>query len=371
MRRLTASDIVTAIGHLPKNRVYHYINPRTKGHIEILSVTYPEGPIYIRRSNPYKPKTDKAARLEYGEETISSQMIWRIANAFSEGHPINFDRVLGGSYNTRSVLESLLAHTPEFYFCYPGRIEVINSSSKIERGHKHLMWLPDQPHEAGVIQQIKTDIVISEIPTVEVSYDALVVPDNALAGEIDIELKRRHAQIQVALIMIGRQLGFRTWVAQGDKGITYKSQRIGEMEGVVSSLRNEKLISAFDDAYKAAAFIDCIWFKNGKLMPAVMEIEHSTGVTSGLTRMKGLMDALPPFPTRYVIVAPDEDREKVLREANRPQFQCLNTRYFPYSAVEELYALCQRRKIRGVTEEFLDSYMEATLQVAASEGYTN
>ena len=49
-------------------------------------------------------------------------MIWRVANAISEGEPINFDRVLGGSYNTRSVLESLLASTPEFYYCYPGRI---------------------------------------------------------------------------------------------------------------------------------------------------------------------------------------------------------------------------------------------------------
>ena len=95
-------------------------------------------------------------------------------------------------------------------------------------------------------------------------------------------------------------------------------------------------------------------------MPAVMEIEHTTGITSGLTRMRGLQDALPErFPTRYVIVAPDEDREKAVREINRPQFRSLQAKYFPYSAVEELYALCQRRKIRGVTEEFLDCYMES------------
>ncbi|MDI3409935.1 hypothetical protein QKW52_03855 [Bacillus sonorensis] len=94
-----------------------------------------------------------------------------------------------------------------------------------------------------------------------------------------------------------------------------------------------------------------------------MEVEHSTGVTSGLTRMKGLQDTIPAFLTRYVIVAPDEERNKVLREANRPQFQSLNVRYFPYSAVEELYSLCQRRKIKGVTEEFLDSFMEPTVKL--------
>ncbi|MBE5394940.1 hypothetical protein HT747_07230 [Brevibacillus borstelensis] len=192
-------------------------------------------------------------------------------------------------------------------------------------------------------------------------YDALVVPDELVTTELDIEAVRRHSQIQIALIKIGQQLGFRTWIAQNDKGIKYQNKRLVEMEGVVNSLRDERIISAFEEAYKAALLIDCIWFKNGKLMPAVMEVEHSTGVTSGLTRMKGLQDALPPFLTRYVIVAPDEDRDKVLREANRPQFQSLNVRYFPYSAVEELYSLCQRRKIRGVTEEFLDSFMEPTL----------
>lgn len=352
--KLTASDIVSAIGHLPKNRIYHYVSPKTKGEIQIIDVVYPEGPIYIKRYNPYKGESATNAKIE----SISYHMIWRIANAFFPGQPINFDRVLGASYNTRSVFEALLAHTPLFYFAYPGRVEDINSKTKIQHGHKHLMWCPDTPHEPGIIVKTETDVVVSEIPNIEVFYDALVVPDDLLSGEIDIDIQRRHAQIQIALIMIGRQLGFRTWVAQNDKGIVYNNQKIGEMDGVINSLQNEKLISTFDGASKAAYLIDCIWFKNSKLMPAVIEIEHSTGVTPGLTRMKGLQDALPPFPTRYVIVAPDDDRDKVLKEACREQFKSLNTRIFPYSAVEELYALCQRRKIRGITEEFLDCYME-------------
>ncbi len=93
-------------------------------------------------------------------------------------------------------------------------------------------------------------------------------------------------------------------------------------------------------------------------MPAVMEVEHTTGVTSGLTRMKGLQDVLPPFETRYVIVAPDDDREKVVDEANRPQFRSLDTRYFSYSSVEELYYIGSHRGLHGVNQEFLDNYME-------------
>ena len=141
----------------------------------------------------------------------------------------------------------------------------------------------------------------------------------------------------------------------------YENKKIGEYDGVIASLKDERLMSAYDEAVQAAMMIDCIWFKNGRLMPAVMEIEHSTGVTSGLSRMKNFKDKFPPFPTRYVIVAPDELRDKVYKEATKPQFSDLGTRYFPYSAVEELYALCQKRKIRGVTEEFLDCYMEPIL----------
>jgi type II restriction enzyme len=357
--RLTASDIVNAIGQLPRNQAYHYINPKTRNQIEIVHVTHPEGSIIIKRYDPAKGETSLNAK----EESISAQMIWRIANAFAPNQPINFDRVLGASYNTRSALETLLAHTPQFYYCYPGRIENLNSSTQVRAGHKHLMWCPERPHTPGIIGRTETEIVISEVPNVEIFYDALTVPDNLLGGELDIEIQRRHAQMQIALIAIGQQLGYRTWIAQNDKGIIYQNRRLGEMEGVIPSLQTSgTVISAFNDALRAALLIDCIWFKNARLMPAVIEIEHSTGVTSGLTRMKGFQDLLPPFPTRYVVVAPDEDRDKVVREANRSQFLSLDARYFPYSAVEELYALCQRRRIRGISEEFLDCYMERVVQ---------
>jgi type II restriction enzyme len=46
------------------------------------------------------------------------------------------------------------------------------------------------------------------------------------------------------------------------------------------------------------------------------------------------------------------------------QFYKPNPMFFPYSAIEELYSLCQRRKIQGVTEEFLGCYMKKTLQLA-------
>ena len=355
MNKVTAYNIVHAIANLPRNRYYNYISAKTPGLIQIVEVKLPAGPILIKRWNPQKGEVPSAKN----PESISSEMIWRVANAFVEGEPINFDRILGGSYNTRSVLEALIAYTPEFYYCYPGRIKEIEGRVSIEHGHKHLLWLPNEPHKRGVlVQKDVSGMEISEIPMQSVTYDNLVIPNEiAINHGLDIEVVRRHTQIQIALYLIGLQLGYRTWIAQNDKGIMYKDKPLLEQPGVISSLNNENIISAFD-AESSAKFIDVIWFQNHKYMPAVMEVEHTTGVTSGLTRMQGFQDALPSFQTRYVIVAPDDDRDKVVDEINRPQFASLKARYFPYSAVEELYSLCMHRKLHGVSQEFLDCYME-------------
>lgn len=198
------------------------------------------------------------------------------------------------------------------------------------------------------------DKLHTELPDFDKIYSQITFEDELSQSY----LENKSIEIRAFLIMIGKQLGFRTWVAQNDKGIIYQNKKLGEFEGIIAKLEDEILIKSHHDAVKAALLIDCIWFKNGRLMPAVMEIEHSTGVTSGLTRMKNFYDRFPPFPTRYVVVAADEDRNKVVQEANKPQFADLQTKFFPYSAVEELYALCQRRKLKGVTEEFLDCYLE-------------
>ena len=356
MATYTAYNLIRSISLLPRHTNYNYINPHTSGLIHIENVTLPAGPIQIRRWNPLKGESYASAKTE----SLYSEMIWRVANAITPGDPINLDRILGASYNTRSVLETLIALTPEFYYCYPGRIKDIDGHSSIEHGHKHIIWLPNQPHVQGILKKMDVpNMAISEIPSRSVTYDNLILPDNmTVGGELDIEAVRRHTQIQIALYLIGLQLGYRTWIAQNDKGIIYKDKPLIEQPGIIPALNSENIISAFPGAEPSARFIDCIWFQNHLFMPAVMEVEHTTGVTSGLTRMKGLQDTIPAFNTRYVIVAPDDDREKVVEEANRPQFLSLHTRYFPYSSVEELYYICTHRNLHGVTQEFLDCYME-------------
>lgn len=347
--RLTCNDLVLRIKSLPKNRYFNYISGRNR--VKVLRITEPEGPVYIER-------IDKNGNPK--EESLPTAMIWRVANAIKEGVPMNIDRVLGASYNTRTALETLLVYSCEFYTCKPMTVQTKEGTAPIfKKRHKHLIWMPNKPHKNGVMGHTETDIVVSEVPLQDAYYEAVKIPDSLLPlGEgIDINIKRRHAQIQVALALIGKQLKYRTWIAQNDRGILYNERPISDIEGVVPSLKSEGLMQ-IPRAADAAKLIDCLWFKNGTLMPAIMEIEHSTGVTSGLDRMKTFHGIFPSLRTRYAVVAPDELEEKVIHEANKEHYRALDTRFFPYSAVEELYTLCTNRKIEGVTEEFLDCYMK-------------
>jgi len=348
----TVANLAKAIKSLNSSTWYDYVSERTSTQVRIVDVVLPEGPIYIQRKSAGK----------VSDVQISTAMLYRVCNFVEEGKPINVDRILGASYNTRSALEALMAATPEFYWCLPGRIEKTEHGETIKRGHKHLIWLPTSPHQPGKVfeHKVSNQMAISELPTQSIIYDALTL-SNSQNVEMDIEEQRRHIQIQIALAKIGHHLGFRTWIANNDRGHLLKGKPISELEGVISSLQDEKVLQSYSEAIRDALLIDCIWFKNGRLMPAVIEVEHSTGVTSGLSRMKRFQDSGPALADiRWVIAAPDEARSEVYRKALVPQFASLQTRYFPYSAIEELYSLCERRKISGeaINEKFLDSFME-------------
>lgn len=355
----TVQNLVHAISQLNKNIDYNYANSSTRTRVRIIDVQMPSGPITIRRYNPAigERLQDKP------DETISTNMLSRFASAVSERTPLNVDRLFGGSYNTRSALEALVANTPNFWICRPGRLEQGPSGNPIVRvGHKHIMMLPEA-HPQGEIHTVEVDMVISEslIPR-DVVYEGLQLAQGVLEEGMDIDVARRHAQIQVALLKIGRQLGLDTWIAQNDQGIVYEGKRLIEHDGVLQRLSDPAIMQPFPKAAHAGRLIDAIWFKDGRSMPAVMEVEHSTGVTSGLTRMQGFQAAAPQLAgTRWVIVAEDDLRPLVEREARRQQFASLDTRFFPYSAVEELFSLCERRKIGNVPDDFLDSFIEKIL----------
>jgi type II restriction enzyme len=147
----TAKELSSLISNLSKKPHYRYVNKANAGRIKLEGVEG-DGSIRFRRYNQSKDETLEDAT----EETIPSSMIARVAAEIEAGKPFNIDKIVGASYNSRSVLESLLAHTPNYFVIYPGRVETSNGMVKVKKGHKHLLWDPHSSHPTGTIK-IKTD----------------------------------------------------------------------------------------------------------------------------------------------------------------------------------------------------------------------
>lgn len=80
-------------------------------------------------------------------------------------------------------------------------------------------------------------------------------------------------------------------------------------------------------------------------MARAFEIEHTTAIYSGILRMADLLALQPNMNIRLHIVAPDEKRDKVLREIKRPVFSLLDRgplyetyTFVSYEAVEALFS---------------------------------
>jgi type II restriction enzyme len=356
MSKLRSSDIVKAIASLGTKTVYEYYTGKTK--IKIVDVLTIEGPISFIRWDSKKETIADAAK-----GNLTKNQIATVASVFSgmPCYPIHLDRLFSGSGNSRAALESLLAYTPNFFICYPQKTNPYTGES--EKKLKHLMWCPDESHPLGQFAEKEYDQVISEVEF-GLDFGEITLTLANLGKEFaSIDTKRTHTQMQVALVKIGNALGFKTWIASGDRSILVGGKPLGEMEGVIQSLDDVPIFHS-KEIRARAQHIDAIWFTSDfKYMPAVIEVEHSTGVVSGLTRMLKLQDAIPSMATKYTVVAITNLRNKIVTEANLPTFKILDTKFMTYSTVKELYGLIQKYSISGVAERnFIEPFMERVVE---------
>jgi len=97
---------------------------------------------------------------------------------------------------------------------------------------------------------------------------------------------------------------------------------------------------------------------------AAFEIESTTSIYSGLLRMSDLIAMQPNLNIPLYIVAPDERREKVILEVNRPTFSRLTPpmnqicRFISFSALRERVSQ-MADMTRYLRPEFLEEVSES------------
>jgi hypothetical protein len=169
--------------------------------------------------------------------------------------------------------------------------------------------------------------------------DGVSVPeDDEPAGSEEPEaVVSVHTEIQYLLLKLGADMGFDVHVARNDQSRMWKGQRLGDMPR-----RREQLPQQFDPVTnQTIELIDVLWL-DGNAIVAAFEIESTTSIYSGLLRMSDLLARQPNISVPLFLVAPDERREKVIQQVNRPTFERMKPplvevcRYISFEGLREV-----------------------------------
>jgi hypothetical protein len=137
-----------------------------------------------------------------------------------------------------------------------------------------------------------------------------------LAERETAAVSTRHTEIQHALLMLGRDMGFELWVARNDRSKIWSGTNLGSLPGMVNQLPTQ-----FNEATnRTIELIDVLWLKGNSIV-AAFEVESTTSVYSGLLRMSDLLALQPNLSINLFLVAPDDRRDKVESELMRPTFK--------------------------------------------------
>ena len=186
------------------------------------------------------------------------------------------------------------------------------------------------------------------------------------SGEDDVEEKSaqqasptEHTETQWLLLKLGADMGFDLWIARNDRGKDFKGKKFSDLLKIKNDLPLQ-----FDDATnKTIELIDVLWLK-GNAIVAAFEIESTTSIYSGLLRMSDLIAMQPNLNIPLYLVAPDNRRDKVVSEVNRPTFSRLKPplsemcRFISFSWLKEQVNKAAPY-IRLLKPEFLDELSES------------
>lgn len=156
---MTITEIFKQINFLSKDKEYAFWNGANRNTFK-----------YTKRDS--KTNALHFIRIKGGAEskvTISERNLIKIANKVRPYIPFQIDVIVGASGNWRSLFESALLYTPQFYAC------------SID-GQRHLIWAPEHEHELDVLVTANTELQLTFAKQSRF-YDFQYYMDNCYAFE--------------------------------------------------------------------------------------------------------------------------------------------------------------------------------------------
>ena len=176
--------------------------------------------------------------------------------------------------------------------------------------------------------------------TYESKVGVVTIPEGTTDEEVETKEPREgiitHEEIQWMLLKLGSDLGLDVWVARNDRNREYEGKPFQDIPNLRSDLPRQ-----FDNATnRTIELIDVLWLQGDAIL-AAFEVEHTSAIYSGLLRMSDLVSMQPNIKLNLYLVAPDNRREKVMDEINRPTFTRLKPslpkicKYISYSQLKK------------------------------------
>ena len=183
--------------------------------------------------------------------------------------------------------------------------------------------------------------------------------DESPGGEREGRKPREHTEIQWHLLRLGADMGFDLWVARNDRTKSWDGKKFTSF----AKLKTELPLQFDDVTNRTIELIDVLWLK-GNAIVAAFEVESTTSIYSGLLRMSDLVSMQPNLSIPLYLVAPDDRRDKVMTEVNRPTFSKLSPplweicRFISFGTLKEQIKAVGHI-LRFIKPEFLEEISES------------
>jgi len=180
--------------------------------------------------------------------------------------------------------------------------------------------------------------------------------DNHSGEVIEEKEVRESVKIQALLALIGEKMGFKIWLPRNDRNLVLQEWK-PEGDVLLNTLPlNYDLVTI-----KTIEQIDVLWLRRRSIVRA-FEIEHTTSIYSGILRMADLLALQPNMDIKLHIVAPEERKEKVFSEIQRPVFSLLEkgalSQYCTYLSYDSVRELSREKHLGNLSHTVLEDYEE-------------
>ena len=264
-----------------------------------------------------------------------------ITNQYEKGHP-HWTGFFRGSLNVFNeadglYLENLLKEQLSASSSYP-----LTEKDKRQLAGKTVVRTIDREVEVEIPDEFYQDNEFE--PTPDATSPAMV--------------GRESTRMQAKVAQMGAEMGFHIWVPRNDKARVLEHVPEHMHENFLDVLP----LNYDDTTLRTIEQIDVIWLRR-RSMARAFEIEHTTAIYSGLLRMADLLALQPNMDIDLHIIAPDDKRQRVLREIRRPVFSLLDTgplyERCSYLSYDSINSLSDTPHLAHTNDTIIEEYAES------------